>query len=92
MSSNQWPSDFSSTVSQDVSLAVSLRYEYYHEDGLDSADRAEEYEEAGITDKVNDGAGSLDSDEDHDELEGDDRAAHKRLQIRRKPFSWKWSD
>ena len=80
-------SDSSPAVPQDEGLAVSLRYEHYHEGGLDSAHRAEEYEEAGVTDEINDGAGGLNRDEDHEELEGDDGAAHERLQIRGEPLS-----
>ena len=54
---------------------------YYNEDCLYCADGAEEQKEPGVPHQVNDRTGGLHGYEDHQELEGDDGAAHQRLQV-----------
>ena len=61
---------------------MSLGDEYNHEYSLDGADQAEVDEQSGVTNQVNDGGGGLDCDEDHQELEGDQRTADQGLQVR----------
>ena len=61
---------------------MSLGDEYNNEYSLDGADQTEVDEQSGVTNQVNDGGRGLDCDEDHQELEGDQRAADQGLQVR----------
>ena len=72
-------SDLSPSVPQCECLAMSLWDKYDHEYRFDGADRTEKYKQPGVTNQVNDGGRGLDCDEDHQELEGDDGAAHQGL-------------
>ena len=65
---------------------MSLGDQRHDRQGLEGADGAEVDEEAGVAHEVNDGAGGLNSHEDHEELEGDQGATDHRLEVRGEPL------
>ena len=81
-------SDLSASFPQSECLAMSLWDKNDHEYCFDGADRTEKHKQPRVTDQVDDRRRGLDCYEDHQELEGDQRAGHQRLQIRGEPLGY----
>ena len=71
-----------------VHFAMSLGHKHSNEDCHQEANTTEVEEESARANKAEDDVGGLNSEEDHEEAEGDEAGVDEGLEVRWKPFSY----